>query len=416
MKKLLILGATYGEVNIVQFAQSKGYYVIVTDNHEDWILSPAKSVANEAWNISWSNIDTLSQKCKAEHIDGVLAGFSEFRVENMIKLCNELNLPCYINMEQLEITRDKENFKKLCRKYCVPVVKEYNPKSKQLPFPVIIKPTDRAGGIGINVAFNQEEYFKFLDIAYSLSPSKKVIVEDYINDGIKFDCSYVIYNHQAYLVETCDTTMLSSDNGCETLQKAWTFPSIHENEYVEKVDKNVRTMLNELGMEYGVANISFFYRNGDFLVFETGFRLGGGHSYDYQRATGGIDYLDLLISYALNEPIMPLTPISKDRGLAVTYNIYVNCAKDEIIKTVRGEDVILNMDGVVTYVRYIYEGKRIESQKPFKASMVTICAKTIDELYQKVELINNSFTIQTDLNCYKIFGKLEAIELKNLVK
>lgn len=56
-------------------------------------------------------------------VDGILAGYSEFRVENMIKLCERLNFPCYINNEQLEITRDKIKFKECCRKYGVPVVK-----------------------------------------------------------------------------------------------------------------------------------------------------------------------------------------------------------------------------------------------------------------------------------------------------
>ncbi|WP_036909602.1 acetyl-CoA carboxylase biotin carboxylase subunit family protein [Prevotella sp. FD3004] len=412
MKKLLILGATHGEVNVVKFAQSKGYYVIVTDNHENWIVSPAKAVADEAWNISWSDIDALTQKCLKERVDGVLSGFSEFRVENMIKLCNELNLPCYINMEQLEITRDKDKFKKLCRKYSVPVVNEYSPESKDLVYPVIIKPTDRAGSIGINVAYNQEEYLKYLDLAYSLSPSKNVIVEDYIDDGIKFDCSYVIYDNQAYLVETCDTIMLSKEKGNETLQKAWTFPSKHELEYIEKVDGNVRNMLNNMGMRYGVANISFFYRNGGFYVFETGFRLGGGHSYDYQRATGGIDYLELLVDYALNEPLKTIHPIPAERDVAVTYNIYVKCKNDDIIRKVCGVDAITKIEGVVTYVQYIYEGKEIDSQRPFKASMITICAKTIDELFQKVAIINDNFKVETNSNCYAIFGELEEKELR----
>ena len=321
MKKLLILGATHGEVNVSKFAKQLGYYVIVTDNHEDWIESPAKYIADEAWNISWSDIPELSVKCRENGVSGVLAGFSEFRVENMIKLSKELGLPCYINMDQLEITRDKDKFKKLCRKHQVPTVKEYQPDSTNITFPVIIKPTDRAGSIGINVAYNRDEYDKFLDLAYSLSPSKSVIVEDFIGDGVKFDCTYVIYKRQAFLVETCDTIMLSKEKGAETLQKAWSFPSKHEKEYIEKVDNNVKEMLNSLGMEYGVANISFFYRNHEFYVFETGFRLGGGHSYDYQRATGGIDYLEMLIKYSLNEQLSLSSSIAKDRGYGVTYNI-----------------------------------------------------------------------------------------------
>ena len=106
-KKLLILGATAGEISLVKRAQKYGIYVIVTDNHTDYTLAPAKNVADEAWDISWSDIDTLEKLSRESGVDGILAGYSEFRVENMIKLCERLNFPCYINNEQLEITRDK---------------------------------------------------------------------------------------------------------------------------------------------------------------------------------------------------------------------------------------------------------------------------------------------------------------------
>ena len=62
MNKLLILGATYNEIDIIKCARNKGIYTIVTDNNLDWSKSPAKYIADEAWNISWSDIDTLYKK------------------------------------------------------------------------------------------------------------------------------------------------------------------------------------------------------------------------------------------------------------------------------------------------------------------------------------------------------------------
>lgn len=47
-KKLLVLGATAGEISLVKRAKAFGIYVIVTDNHTDYTLSPAKYEADEA--------------------------------------------------------------------------------------------------------------------------------------------------------------------------------------------------------------------------------------------------------------------------------------------------------------------------------------------------------------------------------
>lgn len=117
MKKLLILGGNFTEVDIVKRAKSLGYYTIVTDNHTDWHLSPAKMCADEGWDISWSDVDTLEKKCRESMVNGVLAGFSEFRVENMIRLCERLKLPCSLTMHQLDVTRDKVLFKDACRTF-----------------------------------------------------------------------------------------------------------------------------------------------------------------------------------------------------------------------------------------------------------------------------------------------------------
>ena len=60
--KLLVLGASPDEITLVKRAQEFGIYVIVTDYNTDRKLSPAKDIADEAWDISWSEIDDLEKK------------------------------------------------------------------------------------------------------------------------------------------------------------------------------------------------------------------------------------------------------------------------------------------------------------------------------------------------------------------
>ena len=78
-KKLLVLGATKDDCQIVEEAKKLGVYTIATDYHEDWDDAPAKKIADEAWNISWSYIPALKEKAVAAGVNGVIAGYSEFR-------------------------------------------------------------------------------------------------------------------------------------------------------------------------------------------------------------------------------------------------------------------------------------------------------------------------------------------------
>ena len=125
-KRLLVLGAARTDSQIVSAAKELGVYTIVTDNHENWDEAPAKKIADEAWNISWSDLPALIKKAKDRRVDGVLAGYSEFRVNYAIKLSRALGTFFYVTDEnQLLITRDKLLFKETCRKFDIPVAKDY---------------------------------------------------------------------------------------------------------------------------------------------------------------------------------------------------------------------------------------------------------------------------------------------------
>ena len=77
-KRLLILGAYRTEIEIINEAKKLGVYTIVTDNHTDWSLAPAKALADEAYDISWTDYDALEKICRERNVDGCLAGYSEF--------------------------------------------------------------------------------------------------------------------------------------------------------------------------------------------------------------------------------------------------------------------------------------------------------------------------------------------------
>lgn len=400
MKKLLILGGTFNDVSIVEEAKEMGIYTIVTDSHTDLNRSPAKRIADEYWTINWSDIPALEEKCRQERIDGVFAGYDELRLDNLVELCERLNLPCYINKEQLEITRDKLKFKQLCREMGIPTVKQYEINDPNIQFPVIIKPVDRAGGIGINVAYNKEQYDKYLEEALSLSLSRTVIVEDFIENGVKFDCYYVINDSIIELLCTSDTLMHSkSTKGHETIQKAWMIPSLFERSFRDKYDALFKNMIHHLGFENGYTSISCFYKEGVCYVFEAGFRLTGGHSFDYQYATSGSSYLHTMISYSLGLPIQQFIP-PKHQSKALTYNLYISTQNTEKVRSVEGLESLKDDKHFITVIPKVNIGTEIQPDKPTKFAMVTVLADSFDEVRSRIDLINKRIYVKTESKVY----------------
>jgi len=411
-KRILILAGGANEAEIVVRCKKKGLYTIVSDYYNDWRRSPAKSIADEAWNISWKDIENLSTKCYDKKIDGVIAGFSEFTVDSLISLCNKLGKPCYINKEQLELTRDKMKFKEYCRKFEIPVVPEFNKDDSSIVFPVIVKPTDRAGSIGIGVAYNKLQFEKCLFEALEKSPAKNVIVEEFMDGALKFDCYYEVVNNNPILIGTSDTLMLSTQKGMETMQKAWSFPSKHELEFINNVSTKVKKMIASLKFDFGYCTISFFYKNGTFYAFESGFRLSGEHSFNYQRITCGRDYLDDMIDYQMGNSVQPCVNTNCNDKMLV-YNIYANICQNDSIQFVENEKELLQQDAIISIVKYFCVNMPSEISGPIKVAMCSIKGRDNNEIADVIECINRYFVLKCMSGRRQIMIQLSSNEVEN---
>ena len=385
-KKLLILGATPSEVELIKRAQEFGVYVIVTDNNTDRSISVAKNYADEAWDISWSDLDALESKCRECGVDGVTAGWSEFRVENTIKLCERLGLPCYCNLEQLEITRNKRAFKNECILNGVPVVHEYKTPEEVTSFPVILKPVDRAGSIGISVANNKEELDKAYQYAMDMSVCKDVIIEDYISDAVKIDSYYIIMDGEIVLVSTDDVINAKNNGTDKVIQSGWVLPSRRHAMYVEKVDPAIRRMIEHMGIQNGYIFFSGFANDkGYFAMFEAGFRLCGGYLHNYFAKKGVVNNLDIFIFHALTGSVRDVewgADQAPDLKCA-TVNLY---AKAGTVTKVEGFDQVARIDNCDFVLQNTHIGEICTEDKAIltKIGMYYFCDESADALEDSV--------------------------------
>lgn len=399
-KKLLILGGAPNEVPIVLRAQSMGIYVIVTDMYIDHNVSPAKDIADEYWDISWSDIGKLKEKCSVECVDGVLGGFSEIKIESQIELCKELNLPCYINKNQLEITRNKSLFKSECRKYGVPVIKEYASLEDVDSYPVIVKPVDRAGSIGVGIAHNAEELVDVYKYALEKSLIKDVVIERYITNATEMDVHYAICDGKISLLTTDDIIQAEcNEKDGKVVQSAWMYPSRYNSDFLNKVDKKLKKMIAGMGITNGTIFFSGFVDNkGDFMFFECGFRLWGEQEFEYDYIHNGLNYLDIYIHHALfgttNGILRNSNTIRELKG--VSLNLYVTGG---IITKVEGLDELEKSQDCFLCIRSSHIGKECSFDNAIltKAGLLgfanqdtTKLQEDIRDAYKKIRILNQN--------------------------
>lgn len=407
-KRLLVIGASHNEIDLVRRAQELGAYVVVTDNHLDWEDAPAKKIADEAWDISWSDIDAMRAACEGSDVDGATAGYSEFRCENLIKLCARMKWPCYLTSEQLEVTRDKIKFKETCRRYGVPTVEEWHSVDEVDSFPVIVKPVDRGGSIGISIATNAEELSEAYEYAMSMSVCKQVIIERFLQ-GQKMDVYYAIEDGEISILTTNDA-INARDNGFErVVQSSWVYPEKYTQALVKKEDEHLRAMIKGMGIMNGCIFFSGFVSpDEEFSFFECGFRLEGGHQDGYVSRRGPYNFLDLFIYHALFGNVRLIERGEVDDGLkCVTVNVF---AKSGTIGSIVGAKEISKMKDCTLAQVSGRVGQKCDADKAIltKVAMFSFASKDPAALKADVEACYRLFQLRDEEGNDMIYDRIDA--------
>lgn len=403
-KKLLILGGTPDECLVVETAKRLGIYTIVTDYNANWDLSPAKKIADEAWDISWSDLDSLYRKAKEEKIDGVMAGYSERRIQQAIELSNSLGMPFYVdNQEVLSKTFDKKQFKNICKENNVPVTKDYSRGNSdyekwvaEISFPVVVKPVDDGGSRGIRTSYNKEDLRDAIEYALSFSHSHDVIVEELIKNAQEIVVYYTIADGEAILSAMCDKYERKISEGFNSLPDVYLYPSVHLDEFLQKHNADVIKTLKKMGMKNGSANLQGFYADGRFLFFEMDYRPGGTNTFIFTEHFNGENYLKMLIHYSLTgecdkEELLKADPMFCGKR-ACEFTLIAN---NGIIASQTGKEVVDSWSNVLYSCFYHHIGEKIvvngsQTPKTYRAYFV---GESIEDIKTTIQRIQNTVLV-----------------------
>lgn len=398
-KRLLILGCSHAECQIVKAAQEMGVYTITTDYHENWDDAPAKKISDEAWNISWSDVLSLKEKALERKVDGVIAGYSEFRTNFAIKLSRELGTHFYItDEEQLAVTRDKLLFKSTCRNYGIPVAKDYyvTKEMKQIDldkieYPVIVKPADNAGSRGIRFCNNKENIVDCINYALSYSESNRVVVEEVLK-GHEVVAYYTIADGKIAFSSIFDKYARIEREGFNALMDAYVYPSNRLKQYTQQHDTNVRNMLRKIGLKNGVISLQGFAQpDGSIVFFELGFRLGGTSAFHYTEHFNNVSHLRMLISHSLTGNMHPEELTKEDASFGGNYGCtFTLLSKDGIIGYQSGLEEVAAMSNVIHTCFFHKVGTVIKNDgsqfsKTFRAFIVGATLNEIKDTIKKIQ-------------------------------
>ena len=274
-----MLGTSSISCEMVKYAKSQGIYTIVTDPREP-DKSVAKLLADEYWMINTGDIDTLEQKCREEGVTAIICGISEFCLEVCMELCKRLGFPCYCTPEAWHYSRDKVDFKNLCKEIGAPVATDYyltdaltDEEISKVVFPVVVKPVDMSGNRGVSYCHNKKELVAAWKYARSISKSDKMVVERMLH-GEEWYSSYAFSNGEPRLLAL--NAMYAQPGEPKNCYTITTTVSNHVEQYIKEINPYILEVLKRVGCKEGYAWVqAMLDEDGHFYIIEMGYRLDG---------------------------------------------------------------------------------------------------------------------------------------------
>ncbi len=301
MKKLAVLGASYLQLPLVNKAKEMGIYVICIAWNDDKAV--CKNFADAFYDISVINKEELLEVCLKEQIDGITTIATDICIPTIAYVAQKMNL---IGNSQkcAELTTDKSAMRNCLQKFNIPIPKsftvlqneELDEENNNLRFPLIIKPADRSGSLGVIKVFNNTEAITAINEAIQYSFSKKCVVEEFV-EGAEVSVETISYQGMHEVITITDKTITKEPYFVELEHHQ---PSQLTDDIQQKIRKIAIDVLYATEVKNGASHIEMKINSKGIFVIEIGSRMGGDFiGSDLVFLSTGFDYLKAVIEIAL---------------------------------------------------------------------------------------------------------------------
>ena len=398
MKKLLMLGTSYGSLLMLDYAKKQGVYTIVTDYLEPE-HSPGKLAADEYWMINTGDLDALEAKCREENVNAVVCGISEFNLEMCMALCERLGLPCYCTPGAWHYSRDKVDYKALATKLGAPLATDYflsDPPTREeldkVQYPVVVKPIDLSCNRGISYAHDEAEMLAACDYARSMSKSRKLVVERMLH-GEEWYGTYALADGKVSLLALC--AMYAQPGYPKFCYSITSTLSNHVEDFCREINPAIEKVLQGVGCKEGYAwTQAMLDEDGHFYIIEMGYRLDGDMMFVPFKDLLGFDTIAWIVDYALgkkNDPAqLPKSQEKAFKRCATSYMLWTD-EKGGTIASIEGLDEVRSWSGV-TVDSLACVGDPIRPYGPLGCILFT--TDDAEEMFKLIRRVNDTVRIK----------------------
>lgn len=334
MKKIAVIGASYLQFPLVRKAKEMGLEVHCFAWAEGAVC---RDMADFFYPISIIEKEEILKICQEVGIDGICTIASDVAAPTVAYVANKMNLVGN-DYEAAVRANNKYQMREAFVMAGVPCPKfimvtpdtlhspEVIKVLSEFQYPMITKPSDRSGSLGVTKLVVPDEFYPAVELAMEKSFKHQAMVEEFI-EGREISVEFISYNGVHYPLQITDKVTTEAPHFVELEHHQ---PSTLSDEMFSTIYEITKKALNALGLTNGASHAEYKITNeGRIAIMEIGGRMGGDFiGSDLVRLSTGYDFVKGVIDVALGEFKKPV------KTKNICSGVYFLCKETEHLKSI----------------------------------------------------------------------------------
>jgi len=321
--RIMVLAGGFDQIALIQKLKNRGHEVVLIDYYKNPL---AKGFSDFHYQVSTLDIDAVLKCAKNEKVDLVTTACTDQALLTAATVSEELGLPFYISARTAQKVTNKAYMKEMFKANgissakhivfdCSTKITEW--KGEHLDYPLVIKPCDCNSSKGVVKVWSEKDLPSAVENAFSLSRSKKVIAESFIN-GQEISIDAWIDNEGTKIISVSSTKKIRSNENEFTIFQS-SYPIKASVELENKIQETADRIAKAFDLHKCPLLIQAIINENNIYVIEFSARMGGGSKYKLIEYMSGIDIMQVYVNRILGDENQIIVPRKSDKFIELDY-------------------------------------------------------------------------------------------------
>lgn len=395
MKRILVLAGGSDQADLMDLLRIKfpGCYIILAD------MAPkvlAASHADKHLIISTMDFDAVRKAAIEEKVDCIMTACGDQPLITMATISEELGMPCYLSREEALSMTNKLYMKKIMVDNGIPTskfrkVSDVNEDISDLKYPLMVKPADCNGSLGVRKANNREQFIEFFTQAQKYSFSNSAIVEEF-KEGKEVGIDCYALNGKAQILMLGEVRKKKIGDSVLLIYQTYIPADISQ-----KAKENLQIIANDITRVFKLENTPILIQtlvNGDEVnVIEFAPRIGGASKHRTVTLKTGFDILKANVDAMFGE--IPEIKTNPNNCFFSRNHVY---AYPCTFSHVENAEKLIEDGIIVEFIPYKIEGASVGEYLASRDRIGSFLVKapTMEELKNKIKKAVKTLKVYDD--------------------